>query len=88
MALRTQYQFEVTRPLPVRWKARSWRPRITRLSPRSCSKSVTNCRRSRRTLQVVSVRLHLSKPAPLRTSPTRPALEKLSFCPRFGTTTP
>jgi len=33
MTFRTQYHPRLLRHLPVRWKARSWRPRITRPSP-------------------------------------------------------
>jgi len=85
MTFRTQYQFEVGRHLPVRWKARSWRPRITRRSPRFCSESSPNCRRSRRTLAVVCVWRRLSKP-PVRTNTWASRLKQHSFFPRFGPT--
>ena len=79
MTFRTQYQFEVARHLPVRWKAGSWRPRITRLSPLFCSESSSNCRRSRRTLEVVCVWRRFSRPAPGRTDPGRDGLDEHSF---------
>ena len=78
MTSRTQYQFEVARHLPVRWKARSWHPRITRLSPLFCSKSSPNWRRSRRTLKVVCVWRRFSKPAPVGTDAGR-----VGFRPTF-----
>ena len=87
MTFRTQYQFEVARHLPVRWKARSWLPRITKLSPLSCSESSPISRRSRGTLEVVCLWRRLSKPAPVRTDPGRAGLDMHSFLPRFSPTT-
>jgi hypothetical protein len=80
MTLRTQYQFEVPGHLPVRWKARSWRPRITRLSPLFRSESSPNCRRPRRTLEVVCVWRRFSKP-PVRTGPWASRYTHHSFFP-------
>ena len=87
MTLRTQHHFQVARHLPVRWRARSWRPRITRLSPLSCSESTPNCRRSRRTMEVVCVWRRLSKRAPVRTDPWASRFTRRSFLPGFGPTT-
>ena len=55
MTFRTQYQFEAARHLPVRWRARTWCPRITRLSPLFNSESSPSCRPSRRTPEAVCV---------------------------------
>ena len=87
MTFRTKYQFEAARHLPVRWGARTWCPRITRLSPLFNSESSPNCRPSRRTPEVVCVWRRLSKPAPGETDPWRASLDKHSVFPRFVPTT-
>ena len=69
MTFRTQDQFEAARHLPVRWGARTWCPRITRLSALFNSKSSPHCRPSRRTPEVVWVWRRLSKPVPGETDP-------------------
>jgi len=42
MTFRTQNQLQGSRPMPVRWMARSWSPRITQLP--SCSAPSADCR--------------------------------------------